>query len=159
VLRREPCFQEAAPDLYVGRWPRPSELPEGCRLVVDLTTEFPEARAITRDRPYLSLPILNRHVPSAEAMLSVLRALADFEGPVYVHCGAGRGRTAMLAAALLVLRGHCPDLDAAEALLRQRRPGVHIHPVQRRLIDRVCPLVRPATTAQTPAAYDRSQCA
>ena len=61
---------------------------------------------------------------------AVLDQLADAEGPLYVHCAAGHGRSAMLAATLLVRRGHAEDVDAAVALMQRARPGVRLLAVE-----------------------------
>ncbi len=155
ALRRgEPCFHPAAPGLYLGRRPRAFELPSGCALVVDLTSEFIESSAVVAACRYRCLPVLNRHVPGERALAALLDELADEPGAIYVHCGAGRGRSAMLVAALMVLRGHAPDVDAAEHALRALRPGVRLHPAQRALIARLCPA--PARRAAAP--QDHSPC-
>ena len=159
VRRREPCWHEVAPGLYVGRKPRAFELPRACTRVIDLTCEFAAARDVVRGRSYRCFPILNRHVPREDALRALLQTLVAHEGGLYVHCGAGRGRSAMLAAALLVLRGHACDVDAAERRIAALRPGVKLHAAQRALITRCCatlradaaPRSRPAC-ASTPSA-------
>jgi protein-tyrosine phosphatase len=158
--RGEACWHEAAPGLYVGRKPRAFELPQDCTLVVDLTCEFTAAPDVVRKQGYRCLPILNRHVPREQALRALLQSLVAHEGGLYVHCGAGRGRSAMLVAALLVLRGYAADVPAAEQLLCALRPGVKLHAAQRALIARCCatlrsgaaPQSRPASAATTSAS-------
>ena len=158
--RGEAAWHEAAPGLYVGRKPRASELPSDCTLVVDLTCEFTEAPEVVRKQAYRCLPILNRHVPKEQALRALLQSLVAHDGGVYVHCGAGRGRSAMLVAALLVLRGHAADVPEAERMLAALRPGVKLHAAQRALIARCCstlragaaPQSRPASAATTSAS-------
>lgn len=158
-LRREPCWHRAADRLYLGRWPRGFELPEDCELVVDLTAEFGAAPEVVATRRYRGLPVLNRHVPSDAEFVTLLAELRAWPGSIYVHCGAGRGRSAMVVAALLVLRGTASDADEAERQLKTLRAGVHLHPVQKALIDRCCSALRPGATVQSLARYAESTCA
>ena len=158
-LRREPCWHRAADRLYVGRRPRAFELPDDCELVVDLTSEFSAARDVVAARRYRCLPILNRHVPSDAELVALLAELRAFPGAIYVHCGAGRGRSAMVVAALLVLRGAAKNADDAERQLEALRPGIHLHPMQKALIDRCCSALQPGATVQSLARYVESTCA
>lgn len=48
-------------------------------------------------------------------------AVLDRGGRIVLHCAAGRGRTGMIAAKILVERGMA--VDAAIAVIRARRPG------------------------------------
>ncbi|HJW70804.1 MAG TPA: protein-tyrosine phosphatase family protein, partial [Candidatus Binatia bacterium] len=59
---------------------------------------------------------------SAPAFVELVRELRDVTGVVLVHCDSGRGRAPTMAAAMLVARGLAPDVDAALALVRERRP-------------------------------------
>ncbi len=139
VLRLEPCWNEAAPGLYIGRRAQPRELPAGVRWVVDLTAELHEPAGLRRLGHYRYLPALNRWAPDAEGFRRLARELAEVEEPIYVHCGSGLGRSATMVAALLVLRGLEPDVDRAEQRLRRIRPRVYLHPVQRRLVASLTP--------------------
>ena len=121
-------------------------------MVVDLTAELMEARAVVDACAYRAVPTLNRHVPDNLAFQRLLEELAQFEGPIYLHCGAGRGRSAMTAAALLVMRGLAPDVLAAEQQLRALRPGVMLHPEQRAFIARQCARSRHVAAPQSPPA-------
>ena len=139
VLRLEPCWNQVAPGIYIGRRPLPRELPGDVRWIVDLTAELFEPRELVRHGHYHLLPSLNRWVPPDEAAFRDLtRALADVSEPVYVHCGSGLGRSATVVAALLILRGLAGDVDEAERMMRRIRPRVHLHPAQRELVARRC---------------------
>lgn len=137
-LRREPCYHRVGEGLVLGRRPFAHELPADCELVVDLTAEFAADPRILAKRRYRSLPVLNRHVPSDAEFEALLDELQRFRGCIYVHCGAGRGRSAMVVAALLVLRGAAEDARDAERKLRALRPGVKLHAAQRAIVDRCC---------------------
>ena len=148
-LRREPCWHSVAPGLYIGRKPQRAELPEDCALIVDLTAEFIEPRNVVAACRYRCLPILDRHIPREADFMRLVPELLEFDGSIYVHCGAGRGRSAMLVAALLVLRGLADNVDCAEKMLRERRPGVAIHPAQRAFIARCCAQFRRAVISNS----------
>ena len=121
------------PGVFVGRRLPLTDLPPGVGVVVDLTSEFAAPSCVrTREGKYVCLPTLDGHAPSARALRALLDEVADNEGPLYVHCAAGHGRSAMLAATLLVRRGHAADVDEAMALMRKSRPAVRLMPAQRR---------------------------
>lgn len=124
--------------IYLGRRLLPSEIPSTCRVVVDLTAELWEPRAIVAGHEYRSLPTLNRFIPSREEYSNLLRNLNGQDRGIYIHCGAGKGRSATVAAGLLVLRGVATDVQEAEAMLRQRRPCVRLRSIERELVQTVC---------------------
>jgi protein-tyrosine phosphatase len=159
ILLREPCWHRIAPGLYLGRRPRPNELPDDCGAVVDLTAEFPVPPGLLRaDCAYRCLPTLNRFVPSADAFASLIQELLALDAPIYVYCAAGRGRSAMLVAALLLLRGQVASLEAAELQLRAVRRGVYLHPVQRAFIARHCASHLDRAGQRTPASSAATPC-
>jgi len=130
---QEAAYDEVGPGIYVGRWLRRDALPEDAAVVVDMTSELtapPCVRALT-DR-YICLPTLDGSAPSEAELHELLERLADHQGPLYVHCAAGHGRSAMVAATLLVSRGHAADVAGAVALMRRARPGVRLVRTQAR---------------------------
>ena len=76
---------------------------------------------------------LQQRVRRCRALVEVAR----FDGPIYVHCAAGHGRSATLAAAVLVERGSAPDMLAAERMMKGARPTVRLSSEQRRLARRL----------------------
>ncbi len=138
VLKLEPCWNQAAPGIYIGRRPQPRELPGDVRWIVDLTAELREPAALVRHGHYRYLPAFNRWVPDEAGFRRLTRELAAVTEPIYVHCGSGLGRSATVVAALLILRGLAGDVDEAEQMLRRVRPRVYLHPAQRRLVTRQC---------------------
>lgn len=72
---------------------------------------------------YLSFPIQDRHIPSvradALAFLERLSALLRGGQHIAIHCRMGIGRSALMAAGLLVLNGDTPQ-HAFEALSTAR---------------------------------------
>ncbi len=127
-----PPFDEVAPGVYLGRrLVDATELPRDVRLVVDLTAEFRVTRGLTGHYDYLALPTLDTTVPPYDAFARLVERTAAHAGPIYIHCAAGYGRSAAVAAAVLVARGLATDVDDAQAKLRAARPKVWLHPGQR----------------------------
>jgi protein-tyrosine phosphatase len=136
-MSKEDCCNEVAPGLWVGRRAFAHELPPEVRLVVDLTAEFPAPRALAPNAAYVCLPTLDAFAPDADSLRALLEQILGAPGPVYVHCALGHGRSATVAAAVLLARGLANDVDHAEAVLRQARPLVRLLPVQRRVLERL----------------------
>jgi protein-tyrosine phosphatase len=72
---------------------------------------------------HISLPIADRGVPASmsdtDCLVSRLREALAAEKGVAVHCRAGIGRSALIAACVLVRNGH--DVDAAFAIIAKAR--------------------------------------
>lgn len=135
-LGRGDCAHEVAPGLWVGRRPFAPDLPDGVRLIVDLTAELPAAAAVRRHPGYLCVPTLDATAPEPSALRGLLERLRG-EEQIYLHCASGHGRSATVAAALLLARGLAASVEEAEAQLRQRRPGIRLNAAQRRSLERV----------------------
>lgn len=124
---RETVCNEVAPGLWLGRREAVTELPPDVTLIVDLTSEFSEPRAVRTGRAYLCLPTLDNAAPDPEAFAGVVRKVAAWDGEVYVHCALGHGRSALVAAAVLIARGLTGSPEAAFARVEQARPGVRLN--------------------------------
>jgi protein-tyrosine phosphatase len=142
ALSRQPCFHEVAPGLLLGRRPFAHELPPEVSLVVDLTSEFAEPREVRTRARYLCHPVLDTCAPDEDSLLSLVGAVLAEPGPVYLHCANGHGRSSTVAAAVLLARGHSPDVHGAEQHLRRARPGVKLHAEQREVLVRTAPRLR-----------------
>lgn len=136
-VRREAVCHEVAAGVWLGRRPRYGEIPAGVRLVVDLTAEFAKAPGVGMGHEYACLPTLDGLAPGAVEVEAILAKIEACGGPVYVHCALGHGRSALVAAAVLLRRGIVGDIRAAELHLRERRPGVRLKGAQRRLLARL----------------------
>jgi protein-tyrosine phosphatase len=134
LSRAEPAHQ-VVPGLWVGRRPLPWELPGAVTLVVDLTGEFRELAGVRAGRTYICLPTLDGMTPDPADLRRAVDAVANWEGPVYIHCAVGHGRTGLFAAAVLVARGLAPDVPAAVRMLRGVRANIRLNPAQRRCVE------------------------
>ncbi len=126
LISSEECFNKVVPGLYAGRRPLANEVPDDVSLVVDLTSEFAEVEAVRTTRHYLALPILDAGVPSQTAFEQLVRHVADWQGPVYVHCAQGHGRTGLVAAAVLIAKGHAATAEEAISILTKARPRLRL---------------------------------
>lgn len=84
----------------------------GVRTVVDLRAEDGAAVEGTRVRglgmQYVHMPIRDGQVPDSDQVAAFLRLVQKSPGPVFVHCGAGVGRTGAMVGAYEVARGASP---------------------------------------------------
>lgn len=132
LLVREPCWNVVVPGVYLGRRPLPREVPEEVTHVVDLTCELSEPAGVVAGRRYTCLPMLNRWIPDLRDLEGLVADLMAEGEVLYVHCGAGKGRSALVVAVLLRARGIAESAEAAEALAAEARPIVGLHGCQRR---------------------------
>jgi protein-tyrosine phosphatase len=123
-----------AEGLWLGRRPRLRDVPGGVTLLVDLTCEFPAARHVAANYIYLSFPVLDGHIPPLADLVDVARRVAGYTGTVYLHCAQGHGRSALLAACVLIARGLAADPDEAVRVIRATRPKVQLSPSQAALL-------------------------
>ena len=82
----------------------------------------------------MCFPVLDATSPTADQARAILEAIENCQGAVYLHCAAGHGRSATIAACIMIQRGHVRTVEEAEANLRRVRPGVTLNPAQRNLI-------------------------
>jgi protein-tyrosine phosphatase len=132
-LTDESVGDEVVPGVWVGRRPRRHELPAGIAIVVDLCAELPEAPGVAADRRYLAIPTLDATAPPPVQIVRAVEAVLATPGPAFIHCAFGHGRSATVAAALLVRRGDA-TLDDVEQILRAARPRIGLNAHQRRAL-------------------------
>lgn len=78
-----------------------------------------------------AFPILDGHYPHASQMKCLLKRLPHCQGNGFIHCAEGHGRTAMVAAALLIARGEATDLCSAESIILRARPLAKMNRAQK----------------------------
>lgn len=132
-LTDEPVGNEVAPGVWVGRRPRRHELPAGIAIVVDLCAELPAAPGVAASHRYLAIPTLDATAPSPAEIVRAVDAVLAAPGAAFIHCAFGHGRSATIAAALLVRRGDA-TLDDVERMLRAARPRIGLNAHQRRAL-------------------------
>jgi protein-tyrosine phosphatase len=154
---KEDAWNEAAPQLYIGRRAYVHELPPDVGLIVDLTAEFIEPVTVRTGRTYRSFPILDAHVPHRdEDVLALVQELASSNEAVYIHCAEGHGRAAMIVALVLVAKGSAKDADAAIAHLKAVRPRIKLRPHQKAALERWIALLPPPVSV-IPVQTDESE--
>lgn len=134
VITGRTCCQQVLPGLWLGRRPQPREVPADVELVIDLTAEMHEPRGVLSSRRYRCFPTLDATAPSPDDVRAILQAVTDCHGQVYVHCAAGHGRSAAVAACIMIQRGYAHTLEEAEAQISLVRPGIRLNHARRNLI-------------------------
>lgn len=129
-LTREPVANQVGTGVWVGRRPRAHEVPTGVAIIVDLCADLPEAAGVTTGRRYLSLPALDATAPAPAAIARAVDAMMATDGPAFIHCAFGHGRSATVAAALLIRRGEATLEDVVQRM-RASRPRIGLNAVQR----------------------------
>jgi len=85
---------------------------------------------------YIWMPVQNHTAPKYDQLefgVSVLEKLVSMGKKVYVHCKNGHGRAPTLVAAYLIKKGKTPA--EAEALIKSKRPTMHLEDVQRQALE------------------------
>jgi protein-tyrosine phosphatase len=137
LLSKESPYSEILPGLWVGcrlfPFDRASFSELQIHAMLDLTCEFSEIRFARRSIDYRCIPLLDTFAPSQEQFVHATDWIAAKveQGPVYVHCAFGHGRSATVVAAYLLRIGHTATAEAALGLLKGSRPTVVLHPRQR----------------------------
>ncbi|MFO7565290.1 MAG: hypothetical protein R6X02_21790 [Enhygromyxa sp.] len=131
LLRGEPANHEVAPGIFVGRLPLPGDLPPGITTIVDLTSELIAHPRVRIHPGYRVYPMLDDGFVDPGELERIVAELVDLPGAMLIHCAAGHGRSATLAAALGIARGHFSDPAQAEAAMRRIRPRIRLRRQQR----------------------------
>jgi protein tyrosine phosphatase (PTP) superfamily phosphohydrolase (DUF442 family) len=141
-------MSQITPQLHVGGqyrrrgWHRLAS--RGITAVVNLRMEFDDSDADIAPEHYLYLPAADDTPPTLDQLHAGVAFIAEEiaqGGGVYVHCGAGVGRAATMAAAYLVSTGLTPD--QAWARIQDVRPFIRPKPVQVAQVEHFAAQVRP----------------
>ena len=121
LIKCESPYDRVYEDFYVGRYCMryPAQFPDDAANVVDLTAEFPARCDVIRGRNYLCLPSLDREMPPAHDLADFARQVEALEGPTYVHCANGHGRSALVVAMVMIMRGAAPTIEGEERRARR----------------------------------------
>jgi protein-tyrosine phosphatase len=130
-LTREPVANEVLPGIWVGRRPAAGELPPNIAIVVDLCAEFPAARGVAQGRTYVTIPTLDATAPTPDQIARCVDQIEAAGGPAFIHCAFGHGRSATVAAAVMIRRGAATLADV-EAKMKAQRPRIGLNAVQRK---------------------------
>jgi len=123
-------FDLVAPRLLLGRllWKLPElEGVPKVEMVIDLTCEWSEPWALRSVRRYIAVPVVDTTRPTVKQTAFAARQAVRFlrnphAGSVYVHCANGYGRSAVVAAAVLLMDGSCRTPREAKAAIVKARP-------------------------------------
>jgi protein-tyrosine phosphatase len=118
--------------VWRGSAPRPAGYREladrGIRTVVDLRAEDLSRAELARPSEAglrsVRLPVRDGQTPTERQVEEFLRLVKQSDGPVYVHCGAGVGRTGSMAAAYLVRTGQASSVQAALRTMAVGPPSI-----------------------------------
>lgn len=134
LVSSEPPFHRLATGIILARRLLANEMPADVAIIVDLTAEFREGRAVIGNREYLSLPILDAGTPRLDALKRLLERLPPSKTAL-VHCAQGHGRTALVVACLLLERGLATTSADAIARVTTARPGARMTRRQQAFVD------------------------
>jgi protein-tyrosine phosphatase len=133
-LTNEPVANEVASGIWVGRRPRLHELPPGIAIVIDLCAELTSADGVAEGRTYLAIPALDATAPTPAQIARAVDAVLAANGAAFIHCAFGHGRSATVAAAVLVRRGDATLADV-EQKMQAHRPRIGLNAYQLDALD------------------------
>jgi protein-tyrosine phosphatase len=97
------------------------------KVIVDLRAEDLEvdrAGIEALGMKLVRIPMRDGQAPSDEQVQKFMSVMKDANGRVYVHCGAGVGRTGTMAAAYLVLSGKASGVESLQRNLAVGPPSL-----------------------------------
>ena len=136
LITKSECCNKIAPNIWIGRRAFANELPDNISLIVDLTAELTEPPDLISGKTYICVPTLDASVPSDEVFQELIGTISSWQGNIYIHCALGHGRSATVAAAILISQGVVDNANQAEKLLKKARPGISFSTAQRQLLER-----------------------
>ncbi|HBB34929.1 MAG TPA: hypothetical protein DDZ80_06825 [Cyanobacteria bacterium UBA8803] len=136
-LSTEDCCNEITPGIWLGRRAFLKELPENIDLIVDLTAEFSEPSHVIIGKTYICIPTLDTSAPQETVFKELIQKILVWDGNVYIHCALGHGRSATVAAGVLLAKGIVNDFHQAEKVLLTIRPRIKFSQVQKKLLKKM----------------------
>jgi hypothetical protein len=137
LIGRRPPYAQVVHNLYLGRRMTSNEARRmrvlRWRAILDLAAEFEEVARLRREKFYRSLPVLDAMAPVGAELSVTVEWLEKrvAEGPVFVHCALGHGRSATVVVAYLLATGEASTVEEGIALVRSKRPGIRLNARQR----------------------------
>lgn len=136
IFSQENAIDYIIPDLYLGcqlgiidykRF-----IAQNIKSTLDLTCEFQEISFIRNKTKYLCIPLIDTKAPTLNQLdKAVSWIIAQLEeGPVFVHCALGHGRSATVVAAFLIKRGIVNNPKQAIEFIKTKRAKINLHPKQ-----------------------------
>jgi protein-tyrosine phosphatase len=115
----EPPAQEIAEGVWVGRSPRWNELPQ----IASIVTLAPEMSLARRHVALRRVSMLDLVPPSPAELEAAVQAIEELkrERPTLICCALGYSRSVSAAVAWLVATHSAPSIEAAIAIVQQRR--------------------------------------
>lgn len=144
LVRLQPkrnVFDEVVSNLFLGRRLLPFDRAAFRQLgicgTLDLTCEFGESKFVRTSGAYQCIPLLDTFAPTVEQLEKGVQWMREQgrQGPIYVHCAMGHGRSAVYVAAFLIADGQVKSIEEAMDILRTKRPGIDIKPIQFQALD------------------------
>lgn len=93
---------------------------QGAQVIIDLRAEANPADVSAIIDPLglrsIHLPVRDGQVPTGTQLAQITESLAETRGLVFVHCGAGVGRTGTVVASQQIVAGLSPGRALVEAL-------------------------------------------
>lgn len=127
-------------DVWLGRMPSAYEMNNGgFSALCDFTAELPAPRG---NWHYAGLAWLDMVPPDAAQLAEAARLIeaSRVHGMVLVCCALGYSRSASAVLAWLLLTRRADNVEAAEAMLRSRRPQVVLSPAHRAVLAELTPI-------------------
>jgi protein-tyrosine phosphatase/membrane-associated phospholipid phosphatase len=137
--RSGPGWSRITDSLIIGRRTTHAEalahVRDGVVAVIDMTAEHDE-REPFRDLPYLNLPVLDLVSPCADCCARATAFIDEHapRGTIYIHCGLGYSRSAMIAAAYLIHSGEGESADEACRVVERLHPRTRLGESERRIL-------------------------
>jgi len=126
--KEETHYTEVHPNCYIGgiHSHQHPVLNKSTTVIVDMTCEF--SRKISSDH-YLVLPTWDGTPPSIQQLNEGIKFLLlnREKGSILIHCGYGRGRSAVMMVCYLVAAGYHGTWEEAFAHMQKLRPRVHLN--------------------------------
>lgn len=134
LTSKEAPFDQITPTLYVGRRLLAREPLPKVGVIIDMTSEFNEPRAIIDAHQWHWLGALDATPPSMDTLIETLNPIIANAQSVWIHCAQGHGRSGLAAAMYLGLSGVAQTPEDALAQLQRARPGIGLSTSQLKIL-------------------------